>query len=301
VYFIVSNWSTIVSFFSGIISAIGAFFALVFGYISAPFIAAWNWVVGVWNAAWAFFAGLIAGIGAVFALIFGYVSAPFIAAWNFVVGVLNTIGGAIAGFVGRIAGWLAPVGSFFSAAFGVARDIVSGIIDGIGAVVGRLAGLVRGAVAGIENILAAPFRAGKAVIDGIMGAITGAVHGVESAISFAKGVWNEFAHVWNGIHITVPGIDIPLIGKVGGFTVGLPGLPILAAGGYVTQATLAVIGEGRGGEFVAPEAMLAQLIRDNTGPTYDQLVRIDRATFAEPVDVDLLGKRLAWTLRTAGV
>lgn len=57
---------------------------------------------------------------------------------------------------------------------------------------------------------------------------------------------------WNSLRFTLPSIDthIPGIGKVGGFSIGVPGIPYLASGGFVTQAGLAVVGE-HGAETVA--------------------------------------------------
>lgn len=75
--------------------------------------------------------------------------------------------------------------------------------------------------------------------------------GFEAVIDFIRGVWNGFARFWNSIQITVPSVDIPLVGKVGGFTIGVPDLPMLAAGGIVTGPTLALIGE-KGPEAVIP-------------------------------------------------
>jgi hypothetical protein len=75
--------------------------------------------------------------------------------------------------------------------------------------------------------------------------------GFEAAVDFIKGIWNTFVRFWNGIQITVPSVDLPIIGRVGGFTIGLPDLPMLAEGGIVNQPTLALIGE-RGPEAVIP-------------------------------------------------
>ena len=75
--------------------------------------------------------------------------------------------------------------------------------------------------------------------------------GFKAAIGAIKGVWNSFAGWWNRLAISVPTIDIPFVGKVGGFTIDLPDLPMLAKGGIVTQPTLALIGEA-GPEAVVP-------------------------------------------------
>ena len=53
---------------------------------------------------------------------------------------------------------------------------------------------------------------------------------------------------------SVPIVDIPLIGKQGGQTIGMPQipkLPLLAAGGIATKPTLGVFGE-KGPEAIVP-------------------------------------------------
>ena len=75
--------------------------------------------------------------------------------------------------------------------------------------------------------------------------------GFSAAIDVIKSIWNAFVGFWNSIQISVPSVDIPILGRVGGFTIGLPDLPMLAAGGIVTQPTMAIIGE-KGPEAVIP-------------------------------------------------
>lgn len=75
--------------------------------------------------------------------------------------------------------------------------------------------------------------------------------GFKAAIGVVKGIWNAFVGFWNGIQISVPSVDIPFVGRVGGFNFGLPDLPRLAEGGIVTRPTLALIGE-KGPEAVVP-------------------------------------------------
>jgi hypothetical protein len=65
---------------------------------------------------------------------------------------------------------------------------------------------------------------------------------------------NKMINALNKIKITVPAVNIPLVGKVGGFSIGLPripNIPYLAQGGIITSPTLAVVGEA-GAEAVIP-------------------------------------------------
>lgn len=84
--------------------------------------------------------------------------------------------------------------------------------------------------------------------DGIIGRIKNAINSVIGAI-------NRFLDALSSIRIDVPEVDIPLVGKVGGFSIGLPAIPkipMLARGAQVFGPTLAMIGEGARPEAVVP-------------------------------------------------
>lgn len=91
----------------------------------------------------------------------------------------------------------------------------------------------------------------KAVFDNMWNSLTGIVKGVINGII---GIINKFIGFWNSIQLSVPAVEIPLVGKVGGFSIGvpkIPNIPMLARGGIVDQPTLAMVGE-RGKEAVVP-------------------------------------------------
>lgn len=76
-------------------------------------------------------------------------------------------------------------------------------------------------------------------------------NGFKGAINFILGGWNR-------LHFTLPSIDthIPGIGKIGGFTIGVPTIPLLDVGGDVLRSGLAVI---HAGERVMPAAQVTAL------------------------------------------
>ena len=83
----------------------------------------------------------------------------------------------------------------------------------------------------------------------------GMVNRVKNAINTVIGAINRFLDALSSIRIDVPEVDIPLVGKVGGFSIGLPSLPkipMLAKGGIIGSPTLAMIGEGARPEAVVP-------------------------------------------------
>jgi hypothetical protein len=92
------------------------------------------------------------------------------------------------------------------------------------------------------------FEALGNVFETVADVITGVVSGVVGAF---KAIYNAFASFWNSIDISFPRIDVPFFGTIGGFSIGLPDIPMLAQGGIVTKPTLALIGES-GPEAVIP-------------------------------------------------
>lgn len=138
-----------------------------------------------------------------------------------------------------------------------------------------------------------------------------------------KGVWDTFESIakapingiieminfmikkLNGIKISVPEVDIPLVGKAGGFTIGfpqIPEIPKLARGGIVDSPTLAMIGEA-GKEAVVPlentsfvdrlagavgTAVLSAMQFNASGQsnpsTGDIYMQLDGATFARIIE-----------------
>jgi len=103
----------------------------------------------------------------------------------------------------------------------------------------------------VTDALISTFRSVKGTILGIW---DGMVSGIKGAINSVVGSINGFIRSINSIKIRVPGVDIPLVGRVGGFSVGMPNIPeipSLAKGGIVNRPTLAMLGES-GPEAVVP-------------------------------------------------
>jgi hypothetical protein len=101
----------------------------------------------------------------------------------------------------------------------------------------------------------------RTIWDGITEAIRAAVNAIIALINGLIGAWNRLELRLPGFYVEIPSIDVPGVGRIGGGSLGWPGLvvatpdippiPYLAAGGIVTRPTLAVVGE-RGPEAVLP-------------------------------------------------
>lgn len=76
----------------------------------------------------------------------------------------------------------------------------------------------------------------------VSGLFSGMFDGIKSAFSSAL---NWVIGKWNGLQFTIPGVDthIPGVGKVGGFTLGTPDIPLLARGSFYASAGRTLVGE----------------------------------------------------------
>lgn len=145
-------------------------------------------------------------------------------------------------------------------------------------VLGTLIGWIVKVVAGILDIPSAMKTAYHAVADKF-GDIVSFVAGMPGKIGHAaSGMWDGIKDAfrdaidwiirgWNGLQFHMPSIDthIPGVGKIGGFDIGMPDIPLLANGGIATRATLAMIGEGSQPEAVIPLDKLSAIMRGRYG------------------------------------
>ncbi|HZG87307.1 phage tail tape measure protein [Paenibacillus sp.] len=90
----------------------------------------------------------------------------------------------------------------------------------------------------------------QTIVEGVWDAIS--TH-IRATVNVIIGLINTFIGAFNSIKISIPSVDIPLVGKVGGFTIGMPQIPKipqLAIGtDMVKESGLSVIHKG---EAVVP-------------------------------------------------
>lgn len=166
------------------------------------------------------------------------------------------------------------------------QAIISKIQD-VATIVGQSVDAIVGFIVGISERIAAPVRY---MFTGISTAITTVKDWVkdriEDIVGFAtglpgrmaglfSGMWNGIKEAfrstlnwvidkWNGLEFKVPSFSA--FGKsIGGWTIGVPDIPKLAAGGLAYSPTLAVVGDNPGArndpEVVAPLSKLTDMLR----------------------------------------
>jgi hypothetical protein len=126
---------------------------------------------------------------------------------------------------------------------------------------------VKNAATDMRNWVAARWQDFVNDVHAMPGKISAAASGMFNGITNAfKSAINDLIRGWNRLQFTIPGVDthIPGVGKIGGFTLGTPDIPYLAAGGVINRAGLAVVGE-RGPELVGLPTG-AQVYRNGTTP-----------------------------------
>ena len=185
---------------------------------------------------------------------FGLAVALIIRYWDNVKGAAASALAAVRSILSGFAGWIT----------GVAKQIVSPL----GWIGDALGAIGDAAVAAVGIVKAQLGRLAGWILD-LVGSIRGAANAVPNAI---KAPLNAVINTWNALRIPGFSIKLPSVKiaghKIGGGSLGwggadLPNIPTLARGGVVSSPTLALIGEGRGREVVAPEDLLRAIVGES--------------------------------------
>lgn len=180
-----------------------------------------------------------------------WVKEKLLAIWDAIVKGLK------AGWDWLVANVFAPIGRFFTQTIprwaGMMRD---GLVNAWNAAKIRVLQIVASITSWIMtkwNSVLSFFSSLPGKISGIASRMwNGLVSGFRSAINTIIGMWNNLSFTIGGG--SVMGIDIPSL------TLSTPNIPYLAEGGIVTGPTLAMVGEGREDEVVAPLSKLESMM-----------------------------------------
>lgn len=188
-------------------------------------------------------------------------------------GPLLLIIGKIITVVGTITGALPILGAAFTALTGPVGLVVAAIAAAIAIGVELYKNWDT-----IKEKLAEIWGSIKQTASDVWNGIWDTIKGV---INWIIGGINKMINALNSIRIKVPAINIPLVGKVGGFEIGLPRIPTipeLAAGGIIQRSGLALVGEA-GPELL--ELPQGAKVKPLTGESidYDRLEAIAYASF----------------------
>lgn len=241
--------------------------AAVGSYIGI-YVTAGQKIAGAWNATVDFFKKIPARTAAAVGAVGGLIKGKFDAGRDWAKSSFDNLVSWTTGVPGRIGKAVGGVASMVKGKFDSARDWAK---DALGNVVDWAGGLPRSIgrkLGGVGAAVAGPFKAG----------------------------FNAIASAWNygpgRIGFTVPG----WVPGVGGRSFDIPDIPLLAAGGIATTATLAMVGEGRGPEAIVPLDRIGDFL-DNVNH-HDKGAGVNIEHFhADGMSPDQVADALAWNMR----
>ena len=129
----------------------------------------------------------------------------------------------------------------------VIKNVVSGLLTTLKGILQFISGVFTGdwgkAWEGVKNVFSGIWTAIGGIVSGVW---SGILAGIKAGINSVIKAINSFINNINSIKISIPQVDIPGVGKVGGGTVGfprVPNIPMLAKGGNILDSGSVIVGE----------------------------------------------------------
>ena len=312
------------------VSKIGAMFSAAFGAVQAivstvvdVVLGIWHkfgdiiisTVTGIWNGLKTTFGGIVDMLTGVFNLIKSVLTGKWGEAWDAIKQILggawDTIKGLLQIVWAQISGVFEAIGRVMVDLWNAAWDGIKAAFNAVWGWISGIPGRIGSALSGAWNMLSDGFTLAVAWVqskwDELYGWVTGLPGKVKSAVG---GLWDGFKDgfrgainwiidKWNGLSFTLPSIDIPGLGKIGGNTFSTPKIPRLAEGGtvipYRPGGTLVQVAEAGRDELVTGGGTVVPLSRGwenrglGGGPTFAAGAIVIQVTNPDPAAVvDLL-------------
>ena len=235
--------------------------------------------------------GLLGGQFTVIIAIIAAVAGAFVILWNRSEQFRN----AVMGILGRVQPLLQALGNFASMIWSnlapalqfVAELILNGLQNAfvtIAPIVENIMGVLTGLIEFLTGVFSGNWEmAWQGICDIVSNLVQGLVQIVKLPINAIIGAVNSVIGAINNCGFTIPDW-VPVLGGKS-FSINLPTIPMLAAGGIATAPTLAMIGEGGEPEAVMPLSKLAALL--------DEWNKPKPQGGGDPEDGD--GNRIVWS------
>ena len=242
---------TIASGFADLSGAVGAL---------APMIGTLATKMGIASAAQSVWTGIQAAFNAVMALnpivlvVLAIIAlvAIFVIAWQH----SETFRDIVKGVFDAVWGAIQAVWDWLSENFPKLLDILKWPFEKAWEGISTALGWIKDGIVAASEWVTEKFTAIVDFVTGLPEKIKTAASGMWDGIKDAfKSALNWLIDKWNGLKFKIPSIDIPLLGKVGGFTVGMPQIARFAEGGLVRGGrggVLGMIGEAQHDELIVP-------------------------------------------------
>lgn len=246
------------------VDKLGAMFSAAFGAVQAIVSTVVDVVLGIWSRfgdtildhlrqTWdnvkQIFGGVVDMLTGVFNLIKSVLTGKWGEAWEAIKQILSGAWDVVTGLLdevwNRISFVFTVIGRTMQDLWNWAWDGIKGAFEGVWNWVKSIPDRIGSALSGAWNMLSDGFTLAVAWVrskwDELYGWVTGLPGKISSAVG---GLWDGFKDgfrgainwiidKWNGLSFTLPAIDIPGLGKIGGNTFSTPNIPRLAEGGTI--------------------------------------------------------------------
>lgn len=312
------------------VDKLGAMFSAAFGAVQAIVSTVVDVVLGIWSRfgdtildhlrqTWdnvkQIFGGVVDMLTGVFDLIKSVLTGKWGEAWEAIKQILSGAWDVVTGLLdevwNRISFVFTVIGRTMQDLWNWAWDGIKGAFEGVWNWVKSIPDRIGSALSGAWNMLSDGFTLAVAWVrskwDELYGWVTGLPGKISSGVS---GLWDGFKDAfksainwiidkWNGLSFTLPSIDIPGLGKIGGNTFSTPHIPRLAEGGtiipYRPGGTLVQVAEAGRDELITGGGTVVPLSKgwENNGlgggPTFAAGAIVITVTNPDPgAVVDLL-------------
>jgi hypothetical protein len=177
----------------------------------------------------------------------------------------------------------------------VIKDVVGGLLKTLKGILQFISGVFTGdwdkAWNGVKNIFSGIWDSIGGIVSGVW---TGILAGIKAGINSVIGAINDFIGNINSISISVPEVDIPGVGKVGGGSIGFPSIPYipkLAKGGNILDSGAVIVGEN-GPEILSNIKGATVTPLDKTASQVTNNFNIANMTVRDDNDIKKVAKEL---------
>jgi hypothetical protein len=221
-------------------------------------------------------------------------------AWNVIVSVIKTAIDLVSGIFKVFTSLLQ---GDWSGAWEAIKTTVSTVWDGIKSIISNYIDYMTSTISlGLNLIKDAFSKVFEAIGNIVSGIVNGIKDSIKNAINSVISGINFFIRKINSIKINIPSVDIPLVGVVGGGSIGFPSvpeIPMLAEGGTIKQSGRVIVGEEAPEILDLPKgARVTPLDKAGAG---EIVIQINNPTIMTDRDIDIFGNRLVQRLKALGV
>lgn len=255
-------WQVVQPYFTMIWENIKVVFSVVAEVLGGFFSNAWVAIQAVWNIVVSFFAMIWENIKLIFSVVASVLSGDFSAAWSGIVAIFGNAAGFFEDLWTNIKVIFSAVGDFFGNCFSAAW---SGIVS----IFGNVATFFKGIWDDIVGIFT---NVGDAIGGAINNTVSKAINSVLSAaVEMINGFIGAINLAIDAIN-AIPGVSISKLDKLS--------VPALANGGIATKPVMALVGEGKEDEAIAPISKLQGYV---TGAVKEAAVQADNREMLQEI------------------